>query len=60
MVCERESGEECQALQKSTNVLISLKTFLVWKIVRTPLPVVDKNNHLSKPIFYLCFTNEKL
>jgi hypothetical protein len=24
----------------------------VWKIVRTPLPVVDKDNHLSKPNFY--------
>jgi hypothetical protein len=51
MVCERKSGEECQALQKSTKVPISLKTCLVWKIVRTPLPVVDKNNHLSKQIF---------
>jgi hypothetical protein len=30
---------------------ISLKTCLVWKIVRTPLPVVDKNNHLPKQIF---------
>jgi hypothetical protein len=25
----------------------------VWKIVRTPLPVIDKDNHLSKPNFYL-------
>jgi hypothetical protein len=25
-----------------------LSTCLVWKIARTPLPVVDKNNHLSK------------
>jgi hypothetical protein len=25
----------------------------VWKIVRTPLLVVDKSNHLSKPKFYL-------
>jgi hypothetical protein len=25
----------------------------VWKIVRTPLPVVDKDNYLSKPNFYL-------
>jgi hypothetical protein len=23
----------------------------VWKIVRTLLPVVDKNNHLSKQVF---------
>jgi hypothetical protein len=51
MVCEKKSGEECQALQKSTNVPISLKTCLVWKIVRTPLLVVNKNNHLSKQIF---------
>jgi hypothetical protein len=35
--------------QKSAN--LSLKIFLVWKIVRTLLPVVDKNNHLSKQIF---------
>jgi hypothetical protein len=41
---------------------LSLKNLLifVWKIVRTPLPVVDKGNHLSKPILTLCFTNEKL
>jgi hypothetical protein len=25
----------------------------VWKIVRTPLPVVDKDNHLLKTNFYL-------
>jgi hypothetical protein len=25
----------------------------IWKIVRTPLPVIDKDNHLSKPNFYL-------
>jgi hypothetical protein len=25
-----------------------LSTYLVWKIGRTSLPVVDKNNHLSK------------
>jgi hypothetical protein len=30
---------------------LSLKTLLVWKIVRTALLVVDKNNHLSKQIF---------
>jgi hypothetical protein len=27
----------------------------VWKIVRTPLLVVDKSNHLSKPIFISLF-----
>jgi hypothetical protein len=36
-----------------------LSTCLVWKIARTPLPFVDRNNHLSKQ-FYLYFTNEKL
>jgi hypothetical protein len=25
----------------------------VWKIVRIPLPVIDKSNHLSKPKFYI-------
>jgi hypothetical protein len=56
MVCERKSGEECQALKKSTKVPISLsKTCFVWKIVRTPMPVVDKNNYLSKPIFISLF-----
>jgi hypothetical protein len=34
---------------KSAN--LSLKTCLVWTIVRTSLPVVDKNNHFSKQIF---------
>jgi hypothetical protein len=56
VVCERKSGEECQALKKSTKVPISFsKTCLVWKIVRNPLPVVDKNNHLSKQIFISLF-----
>jgi hypothetical protein len=45
--------KKCQSLLKTCFIF-------VWKIVRTPLPVVDKNNHLSKPNFYLCFTNEKL
>jgi hypothetical protein len=30
---------------------ISLKSCLVWKIVRIPLSVVDKNNHFSKQFF---------
>jgi hypothetical protein len=32
---------------------LSLKNLLIfeWKIVRTPLLVVDEDNHLSKPIF---------
>jgi hypothetical protein len=32
-----------------------LSTCLVWKIARTPLPVVDKNNHLSKQFLSLFF-----
>jgi hypothetical protein len=39
---------------------LSLKIYLVWKIVRTQLPVVDKNNHLSKQFLSLYFINEKL
>jgi hypothetical protein len=31
----------------------------VWKIVRTPLPVIDKSNHLSKPKFYLSILQMK-
>jgi hypothetical protein len=31
------------------------KTCFVWKIVRTPLPVVDRNNHLSKQVFISLF-----
>jgi hypothetical protein len=39
---------------------LSLKTcFFAWKIVRTPLPVVDKDNHLSKPNFYLSILQMK-
>jgi hypothetical protein len=38
---------------QSANLSQKLALFFVWKIVRTPLPVVDKNNHLSKPNFYL-------
>jgi hypothetical protein len=50
-------------IKRAQKVPISLsKTcfIFVWKIVRTPLIVVDKSNHLSKPKFYLYFTNEKL
>ena len=46
-------GRSAKFYKKSTKVPISLsKTCLVWKIVRTPLPVVDKDNHLSKQILY--------
>jgi hypothetical protein len=32
-----------------------LSTCLVWKIASTPLPVVDKNNHLSKQFLSLFY-----
>jgi hypothetical protein len=35
-------------------------TCLVWKIARTPLPVIDRKQPPLKTNFYLCFTNEKL
>jgi hypothetical protein len=58
MVCERKKrwGWEPSFIKEHKKVPISLwKTcfIFVWKIVRTPLPVVDKDNHLSKPNFYL-------
>jgi hypothetical protein len=40
---------------KSANLSQKFASFFVWKIVRTPLPVVDKDNHLSKPIFISLF-----
>jgi hypothetical protein len=39
-------AQKCQSLSKTCFIFI-------WKIVRTPLPVVDKDNHLSKSNFYL-------
>jgi hypothetical protein len=39
---------------KSANLSLSKTCFIFeWKIVRTLLPVVDKDNHLSKPNLYL-------
>jgi hypothetical protein len=38
---------------KSANLSLKNLLIFVWKIVRTALPVVDKDNHLSKPNFYL-------
>jgi hypothetical protein len=34
---------------------LSLKISFVWKIVRTPLLVIDKDNHHSKSIFISLF-----
>jgi hypothetical protein len=35
-------------------------TYLVWKIARTPLPVVDRKQPPLKANFYLYFTNKKI
>jgi hypothetical protein len=59
----KKVGRSAKLYKRAQKVPISLsKTcfIFVWKIVRTPLPVVDKSNHLSKPKFYLYFTNKKL
>jgi hypothetical protein len=37
-----------------------LSTCLVWKILRTPLPVVDKNNHFSKQFLSLFYKRKAL
>jgi hypothetical protein len=60
---EKRWGRVLSFIKEHKSANLSLKNLLifVWKILRTPLPVVDKNNHLSKPNFYLSlFTNEKL
>jgi hypothetical protein len=62
MVCERKRWGGVPSFikeHKSANLSQKL-AFFVWKIVRTPLPVVDKDNHLSKQIFISLFYNEKL
>jgi hypothetical protein len=46
-------AQKCQSLSKTCFIF-------VWKIVRTPLPVVDMKQPPLKINFYLCFTNEKL
>jgi hypothetical protein len=44
---------------QSANLSLSQNLLFVWKIVRTPLLVVDKDNHLSKPNFYLSLLQMK-
>jgi hypothetical protein len=48
-------GGVASFIKEHQSAILSLKNLLifVWKIVRTPLPVVDKDNHLSKSNFYL-------
>jgi hypothetical protein len=58
MVCEKKKrwGGVASFIKehKSANLSLSKTCFIfVCKIVRTPLPVIDKSNHLSKPNFYL-------
>jgi hypothetical protein len=45
-------AQKCQSLSKTCFIF-------VWKIVRTLLPVVDKDNHLSKSNFYLSILQMK-
>jgi hypothetical protein len=45
-------AQKCQSLSKTCFIF-------VWKIVRTPLPIVDKSNPLSKPNFYLSILQMK-
>jgi hypothetical protein len=48
-------AQKCQSLSQK------LASFFIQKIVRTPLPVVDKKQPpLKTKILSLCFTNEKL
>jgi hypothetical protein len=57
--CEKKSGEECQTIKEhinsSNNISKPLSTCLEWKIGRTPLLVVDGNNHLSKQFLTLFY-----
>jgi hypothetical protein len=56
MVCERKKvGRSAKLIKEHKSANLSLKNLLifVWNIVRTPLSVVDKDNHLSEPNFYL-------
>jgi hypothetical protein len=57
MVCERKErwGGVPSFIKEHQSANFSLKNLLNFlrKIVRTPLPVIDKDNHLSKPNFYL-------
>jgi hypothetical protein len=54
----RSCDKQAKAVSKCANFSKN-STYLVWKIARILLPVVDKNNYLSKQ-FYLYFTKEKL
>jgi hypothetical protein len=46
---------------KSANLSLKNLLIFVWKIVRTLLSVVDKDDHHSKSKkLSFCFTNEKL
>jgi hypothetical protein len=54
---EKRWGGVPSFIKEHKSVNLSLKNMLifVWKIVRTPLLVVDKDNHLSNPIFISLF-----
>jgi hypothetical protein len=58
MVCERKKiGRNAKLYKRAPKCQSLSQTCLlfVWKIVRTPLSVVDKDNHLSKQIFISLF-----
>jgi hypothetical protein len=62
MVWERKKVGRSAKLYKRApkcQYLSKICFIFVWKIVRTPLPVIDKNNHLSKPNFYLSILQMK-
>jgi hypothetical protein len=54
---EKRWGGVPSFIKEHQSANLSLKNLLifVWRIVRTPLLVVDKDNHLSKPIFISLF-----
>jgi hypothetical protein len=49
----RRSAKLYKRAPKCQSLSIKNLLIFVWKIGRTPLPVIDKDNHLSKPNFYL-------
>jgi hypothetical protein len=49
---EKEKVGRSAKLYKRAQMCQFLSTCVVWKIARTPLPVIEKNNHLSKQIFF--------
>jgi hypothetical protein len=59
MVCERKKWGGVPNYKRAYKCLLqhfgTALTCLVWKIARTPLLVVDRNNHLSKQLLSLFY-----